>query len=537
MKTLIKICARTIFTSIVVLSIFSFASCDEEEITESIGTTYYVSSSSGSDSNDGLSESTAFQSISKVNALSLTAGDSVLFKKGDTFQGNLVLSGLAATSSNPIIFADYGSESAKPILTNQNSGGHVFKLVNSSNVYIKNLEFHVYGDVRSDTSSECDAILITYYHTNGAEYSGITILGNTIIGYGNSCDAVNSNTMGVVISSVDQSLSCSKSNVLSDCTVSNNTIYNVGRSGIHSIGWLETEARQDVSQSKFSNFYFNANTVHDVGCIGIYISNCTTSTIQNNTVYKAGTSTLGRTDEGECGIMALASITCDISGNTVYQTGDQGAGYDAMGIDIDWFTSGIDVHHNKIYENEGSGVSTMCCVDCNIRNNTIYDNLCSTNNTSDIYVTNYTATNSESLGITGDYLTVKNLVVQNNTITHSVGNGHVFETCTEAANPNGESENISTTGTSFKNNTVKLTLTDTEEITDFCWINFKSQNNHSTYLLWNEFTANSYKALSQAVTSNYFVAVNPGLSPSDYSTFTSWEEACDTDSTFSENEE
>ncbi|MCR4790043.1 MAG: hypothetical protein K5839_03075, partial [Treponemataceae bacterium] len=71
MKTLIKICARTIFTSIVVLSILSFTSCDEEEITESIGTTYYVSSSSGSDSNDGLSESTAFQSISKVNALSL----------------------------------------------------------------------------------------------------------------------------------------------------------------------------------------------------------------------------------------------------------------------------------------------------------------------------------------------------------------------------------------------------------------------------------------------------------------------------------
>ncbi|MCR4790904.1 MAG: hypothetical protein K5839_07495, partial [Treponemataceae bacterium] len=83
----------------------------------------------------------------------------------------------------------------------------------------------------------------------------------------------------------------------------------------------------------------------------------------------------------------------------------------------------------------------------------------------------------------------------------------------------------------------KLTLTDTEEITDFCWINFKSQNNHSTYLLWNEFTANSYKALSQAVTNDYFVAVNPELSPSSYTTFTSWEEACDTDSTFSENEE
>ncbi len=51
------------------------------------GRTFYVSSSGGSDSNNGMSEATAFASVSAVNALSLLPGDKVLFKCGDTFRG------------------------------------------------------------------------------------------------------------------------------------------------------------------------------------------------------------------------------------------------------------------------------------------------------------------------------------------------------------------------------------------------------------------------------------------------------------------
>ena len=57
------------------------------------GTTYYVSSSGGLDSNNGLSESTPFKTIGKVNSLSLQPGDRALFKCGDTWQAEqLVLS-------------------------------------------------------------------------------------------------------------------------------------------------------------------------------------------------------------------------------------------------------------------------------------------------------------------------------------------------------------------------------------------------------------------------------------------------------------
>ena len=42
------------------------------------GTTYYVSSSSGSDASDGLSVTTAWQTLARVNSQALLPGDSVL---------------------------------------------------------------------------------------------------------------------------------------------------------------------------------------------------------------------------------------------------------------------------------------------------------------------------------------------------------------------------------------------------------------------------------------------------------------------------
>jgi len=75
--------------------------------------TYYVSST-GSDAADG-SQANPWQTISKVNAASLVAGDQVLFRRGDTFQGSLIPPSSGATG-NPITFGAYGS-GAKPIIT------------------------------------------------------------------------------------------------------------------------------------------------------------------------------------------------------------------------------------------------------------------------------------------------------------------------------------------------------------------------------------------------------------------------------------
>lgn len=49
--------------------------------------TYYVSNSSGDDSNDGLSPSTPWQSIAKIASISYETGDSIFLKRDDTWSG------------------------------------------------------------------------------------------------------------------------------------------------------------------------------------------------------------------------------------------------------------------------------------------------------------------------------------------------------------------------------------------------------------------------------------------------------------------
>lgn len=68
--------------------------------------TYYVSNS-GSDSADGLTYDTAWQTASKVGSSSFSPGDCVLFNRGDTWSEKLVIPS-SGTTDKPITFGAYG---------------------------------------------------------------------------------------------------------------------------------------------------------------------------------------------------------------------------------------------------------------------------------------------------------------------------------------------------------------------------------------------------------------------------------------------
>jgi hypothetical protein len=78
-------------------------------------TTYYVSSSTGSDSNSGTASTAAWQTIAHVNAQTFQPGDSILFRRGDVWNESLVPPS-SGTSGNPIAFDAYGNGPA-PNLT------------------------------------------------------------------------------------------------------------------------------------------------------------------------------------------------------------------------------------------------------------------------------------------------------------------------------------------------------------------------------------------------------------------------------------
>jgi hypothetical protein len=86
-------------------------------------TTYYVSFSDGADSNTGLSStpgpSGPFKTIAKVNSLTLQQGDQVLFKCGDTWQGEMLRIEESGVAGNPITFGSYPTANCanKPIIS------------------------------------------------------------------------------------------------------------------------------------------------------------------------------------------------------------------------------------------------------------------------------------------------------------------------------------------------------------------------------------------------------------------------------------
>jgi hypothetical protein len=56
-----------------------------------------------------------FTTTSQVNAATLSAGDSILFRRGDTFYGEIIVNN-SGTSGNPITYGAYGT-GAKPVIT------------------------------------------------------------------------------------------------------------------------------------------------------------------------------------------------------------------------------------------------------------------------------------------------------------------------------------------------------------------------------------------------------------------------------------
>jgi hypothetical protein len=69
---------------------------------------YYVDATLGLDTNSGLTTAAPWQTIAKVNAATLNPGESVLFKRGETWAAllNITRSGSAG---HPIVFSCYGS--------------------------------------------------------------------------------------------------------------------------------------------------------------------------------------------------------------------------------------------------------------------------------------------------------------------------------------------------------------------------------------------------------------------------------------------
>ena len=102
----------TVGSSSGTLTITDTPTGDTHTFTATSGPATYYISPSGSDSNNGTSSGTAWQTITKVNGYTPQAGDTVLFQGGQSFSGNILFTGVAATPQLPFTVGSYGTGNA-----------------------------------------------------------------------------------------------------------------------------------------------------------------------------------------------------------------------------------------------------------------------------------------------------------------------------------------------------------------------------------------------------------------------------------------
>ena len=85
---------------------------------EAVGKTYYVSSTDGKDTNNGLSENNAFKTLDKINEIKLQPGDKVLLEKGSVFENQALHLKGSGSKEAPIEVSAYGEGDRPKINTN-----------------------------------------------------------------------------------------------------------------------------------------------------------------------------------------------------------------------------------------------------------------------------------------------------------------------------------------------------------------------------------------------------------------------------------
>ncbi|MFE4543900.1 choice-of-anchor Q domain-containing protein [Arthrobacter sp. NPDC056727] len=247
------------------------AGCVSQANPSTPGTHYYVSAA-GSDTSSGTSPHTPWQSLQKVNDTEFSAGDSISFRKGDEWIGNVVLDE-SGTPASAIRLNSYGNGKLATITSGE--GGNCFRL-NGSYIEVDGLRatncgyagFNVYGDhvvVRNSEASDNTAGIKVGTGSDFGNYSNNVLTNNNVMNVntpGSQCgtaEAANctddSGAFGVLINGND--------NEFAGNTVTGSTafsydfsrdgsafeIYNGSRNNIHNNKAIDNNVFSEIGRS------------------------------------------------------------------------------------------------------------------------------------------------------------------------------------------------------------------------------------------------------------------------------------------------
>jgi Right handed beta helix region len=148
-----------------------------------INTIYYVNCATGSDSNNGLSPSTAWRTTTRANQQTYTAGDQILFTRGTVCSGAAFKPVGNGAVGNPVIVADYGTGNL-PVIDGVGAHEPAIFLLNVQNYTVRNLDLTQHGqtpqvikDDGKDSDQKSDEYMRAIVHILGLGPVGVQACG------------------------------------------------------------------------------------------------------------------------------------------------------------------------------------------------------------------------------------------------------------------------------------------------------------------------------------------------------------------------
>lgn len=342
-------------------------------VTFQINATNYYVSNTGSNSNDGTSDTTPWLTIAKVNAMTFTAGDQILFKKGDTWREILTIPS-SGTSGNPILFGSYGTGNKPRILGSNietswvNISGNIWESTSTytdpyamqydGNIYFIETNGNVsWGRVKKANTGACIAEYDWTWATNHI--------------YIYSPTDPNTRYSGVEVSQRRETITLNEKNYLSfdgleiaysgswgikDITYSNFIGLTVQNCLIHHIGIKSSLAAFGIEQWH-SNALIKNNIIHDCGRRGLsmYVwgtnaQNVHDIIVEDNTFYNGFHTTGVDMSSQDAGSLTNVIVRRNLMYNELYGAIDGVENYASAFIYCSRDGSG-DVGNIQIYNN------------------------------------------------------------------------------------------------------------------------------------------------------------------------------------------
>ena len=369
--------------------------------------TYYVDATNGSDTNNGLTPATALKSMETINAATLSPGDVVAFKRGETWRTPLLPSS-SGTAANPITFTAYG-EGQKPVI----SGAGIFPAGSWTNLY---------GDIWATTL----ASIPEFVRFNGVDGTRVTLpampesAGDWVLDENDGTFAVYS-VGNPATFFASPGVEISYWYILIDANEQSHLVFDnlavtdsKGVAAIYVDG-ASTNIKVEnclVVNNVGSGIKLDGNTggghliksceVYNSGTFGIELYHCDTTAGNENVVrlcnsysnvkdgiYSESNYTIiehnrthgnGKTGEAVSGIRVLDLIDGNgtwgdyniIRYNTSYD--NQGLHTDGHGILLDHYSDHCEIYYNVCYNNWGMGVGVFKAKNANVYNNVAYGN-------------------------------------------------------------------------------------------------------------------------------------------------------------------